>query len=129
MGLCIRRMRRFLLLSLISMNSLVASRITLTNDSAFPLRADIYTAQGDKVMSVPLSAGQTYIWSYDQGPFVKQYDKPYMPFTIRWICPNVRPYDYNTPPKNSNKDDQQKKPAYQSEYGVWFNISTGALVN
>lgn len=100
--------------------------ITLLNDSQYPLFARVYSAPGDLLTEVKLAPQQMYIWQYELSPYVKQNDRPFTPFTIRWVCQNTRPYDYSPPPEKGSKKKRQE---YQSEFGVWENVPTGATVN
>lgn len=103
---------------------LFSSSLQLTNDSIFPLIAVIHNAQGDLEDRVKLSPGQTFLWYRNDSPFKGNMDQPYTPFTIRWICNTSRPYDYNPPPKKKGQQRQQ----YESEFGSWPNVPTGAMV-
>ncbi len=105
---------------------LMASCITLVNDSPFPLTAEIFNAANDHLASIKLSANQSYIWNDNQSPFKKQSDSTITPFTITFVCANARPYDYNPPPK---KDSKEKRQTYQSQFGSWTGVPTGATVN
>lgn len=103
---------------------LFSASLTLINDSNFPLIGEIYNAAGDKEDAIKLFPGQTYLWYRDDSPFNKQYDRPTMPFTVRFLCHKSRPYDYNPPPKK-----KEKRAVYQSEFGSWDNVPTGGTVN
>ncbi len=105
---------------------LFSASLSLVNDSAFPLTAEIFNASNDHVASIKLAPNQTYMWNDNQSPFKKQYDSTTTPFTISFVCANARPYDYNPPSKKGTK---VKKPAYQSEFGSWVGVPTGATVN
>ncbi len=105
---------------------LFSSSLTLINDSAFPLTAEIFNAAGDHIATVKLSQNQTYMWNDNQSPFIKQNDSTITPFTITFVCTNSRPYDYNPPPKKGSKT---KRASYQSEFGSWTGVPTGATVN
>jgi hypothetical protein len=115
-------MRRLLALAFLVASSLEAASLTLINDSAFPLYANIYNAAGIKEITIKMSSGQTYIWGQDQSPFKKQYDTPTTPYTVRWTCTDMQPYDYSV----GKKKPQQK---YSIEYGVWNNVPLGATIN
>jgi hypothetical protein len=113
---------------LLAYASLFSSSLTLVNDSSFPLIAEIYGAQGDKLFSTKLASGQTYIWYLNDTPFKKGgSDTLNTPFTVRFICNMPSPYDYNTPSKNQK--DKPKPPKYQTEFGSWEAVPTGATVN
>jgi len=105
---------------------LFSSCITLVNDSAFALSAEIFNAAGDHIASIKLSQNQMYIWNDSQSPFIKQNDSTITPFTITFVCANARPYDYSPPPKKGSKT---KRAAYQTEFGSWTGVPTGATVN
>ena len=104
---------------------LCAGSVTLINDSPFPLVGEIYNNMGDQRGVIRLNAGQTFIWYDNDSSFKKQYDNPTTPYTVRFLCPKSRAYDYNPPPKKGEK----KRPVYQSEFGSWSNVPTGATVN
>lgn len=114
----------FALNSFLFAGALHAGSVTLINDSHFPLIGQIFNAAGDHRGSVNLSPGQTYMWYDNESSFGKQYDEPTTPFTVRFLCPKSRAYDYSTPPKK-----KEKRASYQSEFGSWSNVPTGATVN
>jgi len=105
---------------------LFASSLTLVNDSPYPLTAEIFNANNEKLAAIKLSQNQTYIWGDNQSPFKKQNDTTITPFTITFVCANARPYDYSPPPK---KGSNVKRQAYQAEFGSWVGVPTGATVN
>jgi hypothetical protein len=109
-------------------SALFASSLTLTNDSSFPLVAEVYGAQGSKLFTTKLAVGQTYIWNYDDTPFRKGgSDIPNTPFTVRFVCNVARPYDYSVQNKDEPKD-KKKPPKYQTEFGSWEGVPTGATI-
>lgn len=121
---------RSILFLLAASLSLFASSVTLVNDSPFPLIVEVYGAQGDKLFSTKLAIGQTYIWNYNDTPFKKGgSDIPNTPFSIRFLCNVARPYDYTVQQKDQDNKNKQKPPKYQTEYGSWEGVPTGALVN
>ena len=105
---------------------LFAASLTLVNDSAFPLTAEIFNAANNHLASVKLSSNQTYMWNDTQSPFIKQNDWTSTPFTVVFVCANGRPYDYNPPPKKGSK---AKRQSYESQFGSWIGVPTGATVN
>lgn len=105
---------------------LFCASLSLVNDSAFPLTAEIFNASNDHLASIKLTPNQTYMWNDNQSPFRKQYDSTTTPFTITFICANARPYDYNPPPKKGSKKQRQ---SYQTQFGSWVGVPTGATVN
>ena len=70
------------------MTPLFSSSLTLVNDSAFPLAAEIFNAAGDHLATIRLTQNQTYIWNDNQSPFIKQNDSTITPFTITFVCSN-----------------------------------------
>ncbi len=105
---------------------LSAAAITLINDSAYPLRAILMNAMGVKVGTVTLSPGQSYIWYDTDGSFRPTADATTTPYTVRWLCPSGRPYNYSVAPK---KKGQKIPPKYENEYGIWEGVPCTATVN
>ena len=65
---------------LLLVGSLHAGSLMLTNDSPFPLVAEVYNAAGDQRAAIRLAVGQTYVWYDNDSSFKKQYDKVTTPF-------------------------------------------------
>ena len=105
---------------------LFSASLSLVNDSAFPLTAEIFNAANDRLAIIKLSPNQIYMWNDNQSPFTKQYDSTTTPFTITFVCANARPYDYNPPPKKGSKT---KRVGYKTQFGSWTGVPTGATVN
>lgn len=117
------------LLALVSLHlALEATTITLINDTAFPLIAEIYNAQGTFMARIPLKPFNTGYWNYDMGPFAPQHNTIYTPYTVRWICnTGEQPFDYSSPPKKG--EEEKKTPEYQTLFGVWNSAQTGSTIN
>ncbi len=111
-----------------SVATIYAASLTLINDSQFPLTAVITNAAGEKMASVKLAVGQSYSWNDNQSPFKKQNDNTTTPFTITFLCKDARPYDYNSG-NNNNQKGNKNKTSYQTEFGAWTGVPTGATVN
>lgn len=117
---------RFILWIALFCTTCLHATITMYNDSAYPLVAKIYNAQGELMATISLSPGQTQRWDYEQSSYSKNYNTPYTPYTVRWYCnTDGRPFDYST---EKRKKGQQKPPEYESEYAVWQNVPTGASI-
>lgn len=102
--------------------------ITLYNNSSYRLYAEIYNAVGDKESTVRLQPNQTFIWYSDESPFIKQYDTPYTPYTVRWVCADTRPYDYSPPPKAVKGKPKPERQRYSSDFASWEAVPPGATV-
>ena len=93
-------MKRFLLLC--GCTSLFAGSVTLLNDSPFKLKATILSASGENLGEATINPQHQVTWqdSYSGGQTFSE-----TPYTVIWYCTNDK------------------------EYGIWTNVSTGALVS
>jgi hypothetical protein len=134
------RLKKILLFLLLAYGSipLFSVSITLLNDSAYILNAQIMDNTGRQLALIHLIPGQMYIYDAMQGTFQRNTNQPYTPYTIVFLCESNRPYDYSQDEQdqadqqnNTSNDPKQKKekPSYISQFGIWQSVPRGALVN
>lgn len=123
-------MKRVFFLSLLCASPLLSVNIRLLNDSAFPLKAEIYDNTGEHLTTIRLDPGMTYIYDDDReyDNFDQNINTPYTPYTVKWICETKQPFDYTPPPPKGQKQDKAKQKDYDTEYGSWDNVVRGAYV-
>lgn len=113
---------------------LFSTSISIINDSAFNLNAQVLDRTGRLLDLIHLVAGQMYIYDVSQGSFEPNTDQTYTPFTIIFLCESGRPYDYSTPKKEDKEDNEdpnqkKEKPSeYISQFGIWTGVPRGATV-
>jgi hypothetical protein len=110
---------------------LFSTSISIINDSAFNLNAQVLDRTGRLLDLIHLVAGQMYIYDVSQGSFEPNSDQTYTPFTIIFLCESGRPYDYSTPKKEDQTDPDQKKEKpseYISQFGIWTDVPRGATI-
>jgi hypothetical protein len=64
-------------------SSLFAASVRLTNDSAYPLRAVIRSADGSYLGEVVINAGQSSTW---RGGYGDQSIRSQTPYNVHWYC-------------------------------------------
>jgi|GEM_PF-2529585 len=132
MGLYFRIKKSIFFIFGFTLLPLFSTSISLINDSAFTLNAQIIDCTGRLLDIIHLVSGQMYIYNVSQGSFEPNTDETYTPFTIIFLCESSRPYNYTPPEKDEDKDPKEKKdkpPEYISQFGIWTNVPTGATVN
>ncbi len=103
--------------------------ITLINDSAYPLNAQIIDANGEHLALIHLIEGQMYIYDIPEGSFDESPNQAYTPLTVIFLCESARPYDYSTPPAKGSKNEQKKNTSeYVEQFGIWTGVPRSATV-
>jgi len=103
--------------------------ITLINDSAYPLNAQIIDANGEHLALIHLIEGQMYIYDIPEGSFDENPNEAYTPLTVIFFCESARPYDYSSPPPKGSKDEKNaNKSEYVEQFGIWTGVPRSATV-
>ena len=87
-----RKIAFFILFNLTLVTFSFAESLQLENDSIFKLTAVIIDANGNVLGSTEVSPHTQITWQRDASEQLLTENKPYVPYTVIWYCPEGKEY-------------------------------------